>query len=205
MILFIILGIILSLISVIISYTEVKAIIYFALLIGFFVLVIAYVTMSVAKLKIAKLDYLKNTSIVYWGENEKKAYKFPFILSGILAILFGCMLIVNGADYLHSLLLTLGLGFELCGWILVALKRYNEKNNHAFILSHMGMLYNGKIRIFNGSTKGIIDCKSENGNLIITLINNKKEETVSVKIPQDKILEVDDFLTDLRSFFDEQE
>ena len=70
-----------------------------------------------------------------------------------------------------------------------------------FLLSHVGLIYDNKVSVFNGYSKGITNVNCDNNNLNIELINGKKQQTLIVEIPKDKQSEIDAFLVDLKEYF----
>lgn len=204
-VLFILSGALCAVVAAILSSATPKEFIYFLLLILFFTFLLAFLVLSVAKFYISRIEFLNNTKIVAWGNYSPKKRKFPFVLAIALGLLFGALLILQRAGYVYSLLLALALSFEMLGWQICALKRFDASNSYSFILAHMGAFIDGKLTIFNGSTSGITKCEKEDTKLNLTILNKKKESLISLEIPNDKLDEVDVFLKDMKEFFDGEE
>lgn len=204
-ILFILSGALCATVAAVLGSATPKEAIYFIILIIFFSFLLAYLVLSVAKFYISRIEFLKNTQIVAWGEYQPQKRKFPFFVAIFAGLLLGGTLIIQQVEYPFALLLALALAFETLGWQLCALKRYDASIQNAFVLSHLGIFFNGKPIIFNGTTSGITNCKKEDATLKLTILKNKKEKEFSFEIPDDKLLRVDEFLVDMKEFFDEQE
>lgn len=204
-ILFILSGALCAVVAAILGSTTPKETIYFFLLILFFTFLLAFLFLSVAKFYISRIEFLNNTKIVAWGKYVPKKRKFPFVLSIILGFGFGAMLIIQRVDYIYSLLLALAFAFQALGWQICAIKRFDAANKNAFVLSHMGIFFNNKLTIFNGTTSGITNCEKSDNNLNLTILAKKKETKLSLEIPSYKTEEVDTFLKDMKEFFDGQE
>ncbi len=178
---------------------------YFLILIVFAFFVLAYAILSIFKFKIARVDYLLSKKIVSWQmESEtKKASRVPYILSLFFGILLGAFLAIKSVDLLSNILLSLALAFTCLGWYLMGVKRYNNKikETDSFLISHMGLIYNNKVYVFNGYSKGITGVKKENKELHLDLINGKKQSNIIIEIPDEKSAEVDAFLIDLKEYF----
>lgn len=184
-----------------------KGIVYFLILIAFSFFVLAYAILSIYKFKIAKIDYLNSKKIVSWNIEQKqiRISKITYLLSLLFGIGLGVFLAIKQVPFLSNLLLSLALAFSCLGWWLMGIKRLNSKKNETdnFLLSHIGLIYNNKISVFNGYSKGIIGVNSENNKLNIELLNGKQQQTVTVEIPNDKQAEVDVFLVDLKEYFNQ--
>ncbi len=204
-VLFILSGAICAILAAILGSTTPKEVIYFVILIAFFTFLLAYLILSVAKFYISRIEFLNNTKIVAWGDYSPKKRKFPYLVAIIAGLFLGSMLILQRVGYVYSLLLSLALAFEALGWQLCSIKRFDQANKYSFILAHLGMLYNNKISIFNGTTSGITNCAKEENSLNITVLNKKKQTNLLIEIPDNKLSEVDEFLTDMKEFFDGKE
>ena len=76
-----------------------------------------------------------------------------------------------------------------------------QKETDNFLLSHVGLIFNRKVSVFNGYSKGITAVNCENSKLNIELLNGKKQQIITVEVPKDKQAEVDAFLVDLKEYF----
>ena len=205
-ILFLITGFIFALITPLLNYSILgfKGFIYSFIMILFAYIVLAYVILSIYKLKIAKIDYLKSKSIVSWKiERTQKETKLPYIISLISGVIFGIFVYLKNVGLLSSIFLSLACAFAVLGWWIMGIKRFMSKldETDSFLLSHMGMIYKNEIEIFNGYSKGVTSAKREENTLILTLLKKKEEREIKIKIPEDKISEVDNFLNDLNDYF----
>ncbi len=117
-------------------------------------------TLSIAKFFIAKLDFLHSNTIISWNlkeKTEKKASSLPYGISAASGLLVGIFLCVQRVDVTSTIFITLAVAFELLGWWLIAQRRVQDKLNEVpdFLLSHMGLILNKKMSVFNGYSKGI--------------------------------------------------
>lgn len=188
-----------------IEFLGLKGFVYSLLIIVFAFIVLAYVILSVFKLQISKIDYLKSKTIVSWNvtEQKKKETKKTYILSLLIGLIFGVFVYFKSYNLVISILASLACAFVVLGWWIMGIKRLDSKLNETdyFLLSHVGMIYNNKIDVFNGYSKGIINAERSEKLLILTLIKNKKQSEFKIEIPEEKINEVDDFLKDLSDYF----
>ena len=188
-----------------INFLGFKGFLYCFIMIIFAFVVLAYVILSVFKLKISKIDYLKSKSIVSWDvDYEKKSSNLPYILSLIFGILFGIFVYFKNIGLIASILLSLACAFTILGWWLMGINRINAKflEINSFLLSHMGIIYKGKIDVFNGYSKGITEAKRVDNTLILSILKNRKIEEIKLDIPSEKSEEVDAFINDLKNYFD---
>ncbi len=184
-----------------------KGLVYYLILVAFSFFVLAYAILSVYKFKIARIDYLQSKKIISWNiksEAKKQSY-IPFVLSLIFGVCLGLFLAIQQVPFVSNLLLSLAFAFSCLGWWLMGIKRVNAKENTVdnFLLSHDGLIYNNTIYIFNGYSKGITAVNKENNKLNIEVINGKKQQTITLEIPEDKESEVDAFLVDLKEYFNQ--
>ncbi len=205
--LYLLTGIILACITPILNFEFLgaKGVAYCLIMILFGIVVLGFLILSIYKFKISKIDYITKRTIVSWEieeENEKKSYAC-YVVSLACGIALGAYLIFSSAGLLNSILLSLALAFTVLGLWLLGKKRFNDTKSSvpSFVLSHIGLIYGDRIELFNGISKGIINAKEENGELVLDLINGKKQENLRLAIPEDKKQEVADFLTDLNEFF----
>lgn len=183
-----------------------KGVIFWIIMVLFFAFVLAYVVLGYAKSKCAKINYIAANKIVAWntGETGKKKSLVP---AGTVCIVSGTALgvyfIVSGAGYLTALLGALSLCFVLFGWYLVGQKRIKNKLNEYpdFLLSHGGMIFKGKAELFDGATRGILDAKTENNSLCLDILRKKERERISLPIPEENRAETEDFIKDMKEFF----
>lgn len=182
-----------------------KGTLYFLILIAFSFFVLAYAILSNYKFKIARIDYLNSKKIISWNieQNDKKKSKIPYLFSLAFGVILGLFLAIKQVPFATNLLLSLAFSFSCLGWWLMGIKRLHnkEKETDNFLLSHMGLIYNNKVSVFNGYSKGIIGVNCENKKLNIELLNGKKQQIITVEIPMDKQSEVDAFLVDLKEYF----
>ena len=178
---------------------------YFLILIVFTFFVLAYTILSIFKFKIARVDYLLSKKIVSWQmeTKTKKPSIIPYVFSLFFGICLGVFLAIKSVTLLSNILLSLALAFTCLGWYLMGVKRYNNKINEtdSFLISHMGLIYNNEVYVFNGYSKGITSVKKEDKKLHLDLINGKKQSNIIVEIPDEKLAEVDAFLIDLKEYF----
>ena len=188
-----------------IGFLGVKGLVYSLIMIVFSILVLAYTILSFFKFKISKVDYLKSKAIVSWdnGTVESKKTTLPYLISLLLGLTLGVIVYFNGIGLINSILFSLAGAFTSLGWLIMGIKRYERKmqSTDSFLLSHMGIIYNGKIEVFNGYSKGITSAKQENDTLVITLMKNKKETELCFNIPEEKKVAVALFLKDLTDYF----
>ncbi|MBP5662470.1 MAG: hypothetical protein J6X30_04890 [Clostridia bacterium] len=185
---------------------EPKALLYYALMVLFAEIVLAYGVLSYAKYRNAKLRYLLSRAIVSW-ETERPLPKrlfLPYLVSLLFGILLTVLMRINGMDFLTTLLLSLAAAFSLLGWMLMAQKRILRALADApsFVLAHNGMVNAGKAEVFNGTSRGVIKAGEADGNLCLTVLRGKKTEELLLPIPDDKRQAVTDFLTDMKEYFD---
>ena len=157
------------------------------------------------KLKISKIDYLKSKTIVSWMVDfTKTTSKVPYTLSLFLGIVFGVFVYFKNVGLIESILLSLACAFTVLGWWIMGEKRLELKQNEndSFILSHMGIIYKGKVDVFNGYSKGITEAKRIDNILILSVLKNRKCEEIKIDIPEEKSEEVDNFIKDLKDYFD---
>ena len=182
-----------------------KGFVYCFIMILFSILVLAYTILSIYKYKISKIDYLKSKTIVSWdnGKPDTKNSRLPFIISLVSGLLLGIFVYFNSIGLLNSILLSLACAFIVLGWWLMGRKRLENKINSTdtFLLSHTGIIYNGKVEIFNGFSKGITSAKKEDNYLILTILKNKKQTELKFIIPSDKTDAVTSFLKDMNEYF----
>ncbi len=184
-----------------------KGTLFFIIMILFGMLVLAYAILSIAKFQMAKYDFLFAKKIVSWetGEaKEQKHSKLPYMISCACGAVTGCFLVFKETGYLCALLGALAVAFAVLGWWLMAIKRVSAKKAQmpGFVLSHQGIIINGKAEVFNGYSKGITHASDENGTLKLTVLHKKEEAVLSFEIPDDKKQDVDDFLKDLKAFYE---
>ncbi len=188
-----------------VDFLGAKGLIYCFIMVVFSILVLAYPILSFYKFKISKIDYLKSKMIISWdnGIVESKRSNLPYLTSLLLGLSIGVFVYFKGIGLLNSILFSLAGAFTILGWWLMGIKRYEKKiqSEDSFLLSHMGIIYNGKIEIFNGYSKGITTAKQENDTLVVTLLKNKKETELKFNIPEEKKDEVTSFLKDLTDYF----
>lgn len=210
-ILFLITGFIFAIIIPIINIEllRFKGFLYAFLIIVFAIVVLAYVILSIYKFKISKIEYVKSKTIVSWNipSNENKRSRNHFIFSLIFGVLFGIFIYFKSFDLILSILSSLAFSFTTLGWWLMGIRRLNTKLNEtdSFVLSHIGLIFNGKTDVFNGYSKGIICAEKINDTLILNLLKNKKEQQLKIEIPQDKIGDIDAFLKDMNEYFSGEE
>lgn len=182
-----------------------KGIVYFLILIAFSFFVLAYAILSIYKFKIAKIDYLNSKKIISWNieQNQMKNSRLPYVFSLMFGVALGVFLAIKQVPFSSNLLLSLALAFSCLGWWLMGIKRLKnkEKETDNFLLSHVGLIYDNKVSVFNGYSKGITNVNCDNNNLNIELLNGKKQQIITVEIPKDKQAEVYAFLVDLKEYF----
>ncbi len=185
-----------------------KVALFIAIMVLFFVFVIAYGILSVYKYFMAKLNCIVQNKIVEWDNGfvyKNKSVLTEFIFCGIFGILVGTVMIIKGISYLPSLCGAVGGAFVSFGWVLLGTKRIDKIKNgvQGFFLSHVGLIYNGKAEYFNGTTKGILSAEEKDGYLVLEILCKKKTETLKVQIPDDKKDDVNKFIADMKDFFNE--
>ncbi|MBE7091674.1 MAG: hypothetical protein E7365_00630 [Clostridiales bacterium] len=205
-ILFLITSFIFALIVPIINYSllGLKGIIYSVILILFILFVLAYSILSIFKFKIARIDYLLSKKIVSWNAKTDniKPQKTPFYIALFIGIVFGIVFSINSFNIISNILLSLSIAFACLGWWLMGIKRLEEKykNIDSFVLSHVGLILGRKSTVFNGYSNGILSVKNDNKKLVINILQRKKEHSIVIDIPEDKIATVDAFILDLNEF-----
>ena len=209
--LFLLTGIILACITPLINleFLGTKGVAYCLIMIIFGVVVLGFMILSIFKFKISKIEFILKRTIVAWeieNENQKQSVAC-YVVSLVCGIVLGAYLIFASAGLLNSILLALALAFTVLGLWLLGKKRFSDIKSAApnFVLSHIGLIYKNRVQIFNGYSKGIISAKEENNELILDLINGKKQEILRLPIPEEKKQDVTDFLTDLEEFFSGEE
>lgn len=183
-----------------------KGVVFFFIMALFLSAVMAYMTLSIAKFLIAKLDFLRSNTIVSWNleqKAEKKTSPLPYAVSAAAGILVGVFLRIQRVDVTSTLLITLAVAFELLGWWLIAQKRVQNKLEEVpdFLLSHMGLILNGKMSVFNGYSKGIINVDVQKETLVLTVKKHRQESAISLKIPADQTEAVQNFIADMNDYF----
>ncbi len=184
-----------------------KGTLFFVIMILFGMLVLAYAILSIAKFKMAKYDFLLAKQIVSWETGERqdeKQTKLPYVISCACGAVSGCFLVVKETGMLCALLGALAVAFAVLGWWLMAIKRVNAKKAQmpGFVLSHQGLIINGRAEVFNGYSNGITHAANVGGVLKLTVLRKKEENVLSFDIPDDKVSQVDDFLKDLKEFYE---
>ena len=188
------------------SLFGVKGVFFFLIMAVFISAVIAYMTLSIAKFFIAKLDFLRSSTIVSWNlpqKDDKKPSFLPYCISAAAGIVIGIFLRIQRVEVTITLLITLAVAFELLGWWLVAQKRVQTKLQEVpdFLLSHMGLIFNGKMSVFNGYSKGITQVEAKDEFLSLTIKKRKQQYTLRLEIPPDKTGDVQAFITDMNDYF----
>ena len=183
-----------------------KGVFFFFIMALFLSAVMAYMTLSIAKFLIAKLDFLRSNTIVSWNleqKAEKKTSPLPYAVSAAAGILVGVFLRIQRVDVTSTLLITLAVAFELLGWWLIAQKRVQNKLEEVpdFLLSHMGLILNGKMSVFNGYSKGITNVDVQKDTLVLTVKKHRQESAISLKIPADQTEAVQNFIADMNDYF----
>lgn len=182
-----------------------KGFLYSFIMIVFAIVVLAYVILSVFKLKISKIDYLKSKTILSWNVYyTKKESRLPYFFSLIIGIFWGIFVYFKNIGLLESILFSLACAFTVLGWWLMGKKRLQCKfiEIDSFLLSHMGIIYKGNVDVFNGYSKGITEAKRDENTLILSILKNRKDEKIKLDIPEEKSAEVDNFIADLKNYFD---
>ena len=183
-----------------------KGVFFFFIMALFLSAVMAYMTLSIAKFLIAKLDFLRSNTIVSWNleqKAEKKTSPLPYAVSAAAGILVGVFLRIQRVNVTSAILITLAAAFELLGWWLIAQKRVQNKLEEVpdFLLSHMGLILNGKMSVFNGSSKGITNVDVQKDTLVLTVKKHRQESAISLKIPADQTEAVQNFIADMNDYF----
>lgn len=193
-----------------VSATGFKVALFWAIMALFAVFVLAYTILAVAKSRIAKISFIASNKIIGWNTGFETKKKTPIILYSTVIVCgtaLGLYISQNGGNYLTSLLASLALTFTSLGWIFMGQKRTKDTLSALpdFILSHNGMIYGGKAELFDGISHGITNVRSENGMLYLTVLKKKKEETLSLAIPDECVDETENFLKDMKEFFNGEE
>ncbi len=188
------------------SFLGFKGFLYAFIMIIFAIVVLAYVILSIFKFQISKIDFLKNKVIVSWNAptEEKKKSKAPYVLSLVCGLLLGILIYFKSFNLIISILASLACAFTVLGWWLMGINRLNKKldETDTFLLSHLGMIFNGKVDVFNGYSKGITSASKKDNKLVLNILKHRKETEFVIDIPDNKINDVDEFLKDLKEFFD---
>lgn len=207
-ILFLLIGLLCALLVPVFHFTlfGIKGVFFFFIMALFLSAVMAYMTLSIAKFFIAKLDFLRSNTIISWNlkeKTEKKASFLPYGISAASGLLVGIFLCVQRVDVTSMIFITLAVAFELLGWWLIAQSRVQDKLNEVpdFLLSHMGLILNKKMSVFNGYSKGITQVAVKGSKLSLTVKKHRREDTISIDIPADKMEDVQNFLTDMNEYF----
>lgn len=184
----------------------IKGVFFFLIMALFISAVIAYMTLSIAKFFIAKLDFLRSSTIVSWNlpqKDNKKTSFLPYCISAAAGITVGIFLRIQRVDVTSTLLVTLAVAFELLGWWLVAQKRVQTKLQEVpdFLLSHMGLIFNGKMSVFNGYSKGITQVEAKDNTLSLSIKKRKQQFTLRLDIPSEKTDDVQAFIADMNEYF----
>ena len=188
-----------------VTFLGFKGLLYSFLMIVFAFIVLAYVILSFFKLKISKIDYLKTKNIISWDVDfTKNKSMIPYVLSLCLGVIFGIFVYFKNIGLIESIFLSLACAFTVLGWWLMGEKRLELKFKEidSFLLSHMGMIYKEKIDVYNGYSKGITEAKRVDDTLILSILKNRKNEELKLDIPVNKSDEVDNFINDLKNYFD---
>ena len=183
-----------------------KGVFFFFIMALFLSAVLAYMKLSIAKFLIAKLDFLRSNTIVSWNleqKAEKKTSPLPYAVSAAAGILVGVFLRIQRVNVTSAILITLAAAFELLGWWLIAQKRVQNKLEEVpdFLLSHMGLILNGKMSVFNGYSKGITNVDVQKDTLVLTVKKHRQESAISLKIPADQTEAVQNFIADMNDYF----
>ena len=183
-----------------------KGVFFFFIMALFLSAVMAYMTLSIAKFLIAKLDFLRSNTIVSWNleqKAEKKTSPLPYAVSAAAGILVGVFLRIQRVNVTSAILITLAAAFELLGWWLIAQKRVQNKLEEVpdFLLSHMGLILNGKMSVFNGYSTGITNVDVQKDTLVLTVKKHRQESAISLKIPADQTEAVQNFIADMNDYF----
>lgn len=207
-ILFLLTGLLCALLVPVSHFTlfGIKGVFFFLIMALFLSAVMAYMTLSIAKFYIAKLDFLRSNTIISWNleqKTEEKASLLPYPVSAAAGILVGVFLRLQSVDVTSTILITLAVAFELLGWWLIAQKRVQSKLEEVpdFLLSHMGLILNKRMSVFNGYSKGITQVSVKDSSLSLTVKKHRQEDTLSIDIPADKMEAVQGFITDMNDYF----
>lgn len=211
-ILFLITGIVFAFCAPFVQISSIgsKVALFWAIMALFAVFVLAYTILAVAKSRIAKINFIASNKIIGWNTGFEQKKKTPVVLYGAVIVcgtVLGLYISQNGGNFITSLLASLALTFTSIGWVFMGQKRIQKTLSALpdFVLSHNGMIYCGKAELFDGISHGITNVFSENGTLYITVLKKKKEETVSLEIPDGHREETENFLNDMKEFFNGEE
>lgn len=183
-----------------------KGVAFWIIMVLFFAFVLAYVILGYAKSRCAKISYIAANKIVAWNTGEKGKKK-SLIPAGVICILSGILLgvyfFVLNAGYLTALLSALSLAFIAFGWYLMGQKRIKNKFSEYpdFLLSHGGMIFKGKAELFDGATKGILNAETDKNFLCLDVLRKKQQEKISLPIPEEFMGETEEFIKDMKEFF----
>ncbi len=177
---------------------------WFFIIMGFFfTFLLAYVTLSWAKMKIARVGFLERCKIVSWDTpKEYKKSKTIYVFSLLAGLILGTVLVFQRLNTTACILCALSLAFILAGWLNMAQSRYVAHLNSldGFLLSHMGLICNGRVYFLNGTRKGIRDVIFRQGNLLLNVKLGKKELDISLPVPEDQTENVCNFIEDLAKY-----
>lgn len=185
-----------------------KSLAFYYIMAVFFTFVLAYVILSFYKYRMARLSFLKSQTLLSWETDEPAPAKknlLPYILCCAFGLILGIALLFTDAGRWSIVLFSLAVAFISLGWVLMGQKRLKAKLQEipGFLLSHMGLIQNGKARLFDGYTRGIKSMTRENHELILVILNRKTEETLRMIIPDGQADAVDAVIADVNAFMRE--
>lgn len=208
-ILFLITGIICGVCAPIAQNTDLNVTLFWIIMALFAVFILAYTILAIAKSRIAKINFIASCRIIGWNTGLKKEKKMPITLYVTVIIcgtVLGIFILQNGGNFIVSLLASLALTFTSIGWVLMGQKRTEKvlSDYTDFMLSHNGMIYLGKAELFDGVFSGITDVLLKDKTLCLTVLKRKKERKISLSVPEECLEETENFLKDMKEFFNEQ-
>ena len=185
-----------------------KALAFYYIMAVFFTFVLAYVILAFYKYRMARLSFLKSQTLLAWETDEptqKKKSRLPYVLCCAFGLVLGIAMLFTDANRWSIVLFSLALAFVSLGWVLMGQKRLAAKQKEipGFLLSHMGLIQNGKARLFDGYTRGIKSMTRKDNELILVILNRKKEETLRMIIPDGQADTVDAVIADVKAFMGE--
>jgi len=186
---------------------------YFLIMLSFAFVVLAFMFLSIARMRMSRIDFALRNTILSWSLPKElapkpKNYSRTILLycAGAGVILFVSMTIFASMDFILSLLiasiLTLfSIGLTTIGWKRIEAKRSDLQD---FILTHNAFVLYKDIVILDGARNAIFETALEGDVLKLGLKRRWRQIKLSIPVPQEQKENVQDFLDKLGQHFKEQ-
>lgn len=206
----IIIGLLLAAAFPIASAMPSEALLYYIIMVGFSFLVLAFMFLSYAKLRIARIDYARAKEMFSWSlPNEPTSETMsPNMIRIIISATFGillcsAMLLLTDIPPLQSILAAGILTVFCIGIWGISSKRiaYKTATLPDFMLSHNALVFLKKITFLDGTKNAIYETALNGDFLKLGLKQGRKTLKLSIPVPTDKKNDVQTFLSELEQHF----